>query len=70
METNLDERLQRIESALVHLEHQYDQLNEIVVSQGKQLTRFRATVERVDQALHGMEIEKISSNNQKPPHYQ
>ncbi len=70
MDTNLDERLQRIETAMAHLEHQYDQLNEIVVAQNKDLSQLKTTVERVDQALHGMEIEKIRGNNAKPPHYQ
>lgn len=63
------DRVQRLEAALTHLERQYDELNAIVIRQDRQLTRLIATLERVDDAFQSMEMEKIRSNNPKPPHY-
>jgi uncharacterized coiled-coil protein SlyX len=63
------DRLQQLEAAVTHLERQYDELNAIVIRQDKQLTRLISMFERVDDAFQSMEMEKIRSNNAKPPHY-
>ena len=64
------ERLARIESALAHLERQYEQLNEVVVAQAKLLTKLQTHLQRVGQSVEGMELDRIKSTNPKPPHYQ
>lgn len=63
------ERLQKMESSLAHLEHQYDQLNQIVIRQEKVLSRLRTVVERVDGTLREFELNQVRDNNAKPPHY-
>ena len=63
------ERIANLEAALTHLERQYDQLNEIVIRQEKQLLRLSAVTERVDNTLHDMELDGMRSNNARPPHY-
>jgi uncharacterized coiled-coil protein SlyX len=65
-----DERLQKLESQLAFLERQYDQLNEVVIEQSRQLARLQTELGRASQTLGSLEIERIRSNNQKPPHYQ
>lgn len=69
MDENTEERLHRIESSLAHLEHQYDQLNQIVIQQEKLLGRLQSMVDRVDGTLREFELNQARDNNAKPPHY-
>jgi uncharacterized coiled-coil protein SlyX len=66
----LAERLQKIESSLAHLEHLYEQLNEVVLAQGKQLDKMGSQQQRLSQTVEGIELDRIRSLKQKPPHYQ
>lgn len=70
MDDELLQRLEKLESNLAHLEHQYDQLNQVVTEQGKQLARLTAQQLKVSQAVETMELERIKATNAKPPHYQ
>ena len=63
-------RTEKLESNLAHLEHQVEQLNGVVIEQGKLLERLKKDVQRQTRAMESLEIERIQSNNQKPPHYQ
>jgi uncharacterized coiled-coil protein SlyX len=69
MDKELSERLEKLESHLAHLEHQYDQLNQVVLEQGRQLTKFQLLQQRVSQTVESIELERIKSTNPKPPHY-
>jgi len=70
MDKDLAARLEKVESHLAHLEHQYDQLNRVVVEQSKQLTRLQAQQQKVSESVETIELERIKSTNSKPPHYQ
>jgi uncharacterized coiled-coil protein SlyX len=63
-------RTEKLESNLAHLEHQVEQLNAVVIEQGKLLDRLKKEVLRQSRAMETLELERIQSNNQKPPHYQ
>ena len=63
-------RLEKIESALAHLERQHEELNGVVVEQSRIITRLQKELGRATQALESAELERIRANNQKPPHYQ
>ncbi|MEY4916263.1 MAG: SlyX [Verrucomicrobiota bacterium] len=63
-------RIGKIESNLAHLEHQVEQLNGVVIEQGKLLERMKKEVLRQSAAMETIEMDHIKSNNQKPPHYQ
>jgi uncharacterized coiled-coil protein SlyX len=63
-------RIEKLESQLAFLERQYDQLNEVVVEQSRQLTRLQTELARATQTLTGIELDRVRANNQKPPHYQ
>ena len=63
-------RFEKLESNLAHLEHQVEQLNAVVVEQVKLLERLKKEVQRQSHAMQTLELERIQSNNQKPPHYQ
>ena len=62
-------RLEKLESHVAHLEHQVEQLNDVVIEQGKLLDRLKKEVQRQSSAMETMELERINTNVQKPPHY-
>jgi uncharacterized coiled-coil protein SlyX len=53
-----------------HLEHQQEELNQVVVEQARLIGRLQKEVARASDAMEGQELERIRANNQKPPHYQ
>ncbi len=64
------QRIDKLESHLAHLEHQVEQLNEVVIEQGKLLDRLKKETQRQSAIMQTLELERIQSNVQKPPHYQ
>lgn len=70
MDTTVVTRLQKLESALAHMEYQHEQLNQVVVEQARILARLQKEISRASEAMENQELERIRSNNQKPPHYQ
>jgi uncharacterized coiled-coil protein SlyX len=69
MDAESDTRLEQVESTLAHLEHQYDQLNQIVIRQEKQIAKLLSVIDRVDNTLRDFEINQVRDNNPRPPHY-
>jgi len=63
------ERFARLESHIAHLEHQVEQLNEVVIAQGKTLDRLVKQVQMQARAFETAELERAKANNPKPPHY-
>jgi uncharacterized coiled-coil protein SlyX len=63
-------RLGQLEANAAHLEHQVEQLNAVVIEQGRLLERLKKEVQRQTRTMETLELERIQSNNQKPPHYQ
>jgi uncharacterized coiled-coil protein SlyX len=70
MDTTLAERLEKAEAAVAHLERLCEQLNQVVVEQGRTLTRLLAQQKQVSSTITTMELERIHATNPKPPHYQ
>ncbi len=65
-----EERFQKLEAHIAELEHLVDQLNQVVVEQGKQLRRLAAQHESISETMTTLELDRIRSVNTKPPHYQ
>ena len=63
-------RIDKLESHIAHLEHQVEQLNGVIIEQGKLLERLKREVQRQSNAMQTMELDRIKANIQKPPHYQ
>ena len=63
-------RMEKLESNLAHLEHGVEEMNRVLIEQGKLLERLKKEVQRQNTAMQTLELERIQSNNQKPPHYQ
>ena len=70
MNDDISTRLGRIESHLAHLEHQVDEMNDVIVAQDKLLERLKKEIQRQSTAMESLELERIKANNAKPPHYQ
>ena len=64
------QRMDKVESQLAHLEHQVEQLNGVVIEQGKLLDWLRKETKRQSGAMQTLELERMKSNMLKPPHYQ
>ena len=63
-------RFSKMESNLAHLEHQVEQLNGVIIAQGKLLERMKKEVSRQSSAMESLELERIKGNITKPTHYQ
>ncbi len=70
MEPELAERLKVLESHLAQLEHQHDQLNQVVVEQADAIRRLQQLGQKLAASVESTELQRIKENNQKPPHYQ
>ena len=68
MDKALALRLEKIESHLTHLEEQFDQLNQVVIEQGKQLSRMQIHLRRVSSTLEAEELDRVKSTQSRPPH--
>ena len=62
-------RLGQIESHLAHLEHAVEQMNEVLLAHDKLLERLKKEVQRQASAFETLELERMKSNNSRPPHY-
>jgi SlyX protein len=62
MADETSERFDRLEAHLAHLEHQVEQLNGVVIEQGKLLDRLKKEVHRQSSAMQTLELERIKSN--------
>ena len=68
MEPAWSQNLERLEAHVAHLERQYDELNEVVIQQGRELIRLRQQLQRVASSVEGMELDRVKAHNPKPPH--
>ena len=64
------QRLELVEANLAHLEHQVEQLNGVLIQQGRTVDLLKKQVQRQSEVLESMELERIKANQTKPPHYQ
>ena len=70
MNDELSERLAKIESHAAHLERQYEELNLMVIAQGKVIKKLLSAQQRMAKTVETTELERIKGVNPKPPHYQ
>ena len=69
MPDKTSQRLQKIEAHVAHLEHQVDQLNQVIIEQGKAIETLKRQAQRQASTLESIELDRIKSTNPKPPHY-
>ena len=69
MNNDAGDHLVRIEATIAHLEHQVEQLNGVIIEQGKELEQLKRLVHRQAQTLESIELERVKATNPKPPHY-
>lgn len=70
MNDDSSERLERIESNLAHLERQVEELNQIIIEQGRTIRRLTTQQQRLSESVENAELDRIRATNPKPPHYQ
>jgi uncharacterized coiled-coil protein SlyX len=69
MNDEILQRFEQLEASVAHLEHQVEQLNEVVTGQTKLVELLKKQVQRQSSALETMELESIKANNARPPHH-
>lgn len=69
MNEEISQRLERVEAHVAHLERQVEQLNEVVIEQGKLVDRLKKEVQRQSATMETLELERMKATNPKPPHY-
>jgi uncharacterized coiled-coil protein SlyX len=69
MTDEITQRFEKLEANIAHLEHQVEQLNEVLVDQSKLVERLKKEVQRQSATMETMELERIKANNPKPPHH-
>ena len=62
-------RMEKLESHLAHLEHVIEQLNGVVIEQGKVLEGLRKETQRQASIMQALDLERMNPD-EKPPHYQ
>ena len=62
-------RLERIEAHVTHLEHQVEQLNGVLIEQGRLVEQLKRQAQRQSATLEAIEMDRIKATNPKPPHY-
>ena len=70
MNEEISKRLEQIEANAAHLEHQVEQLNAVVIGQGRLLEQLKKLTQRQSTTLEAIESERIRDTSSKPPHYQ
>jgi SlyX protein len=69
MSEDTSERFAKLESHLAHLEHQVEELNGVVIEQGRVIDRLRKQVQVQARAMETAVVEQVKANNPKPPHH-
>jgi uncharacterized coiled-coil protein SlyX len=70
MSEEISQRFEKLEANVAHLEHQVEQLNEVLIEQSKLVERLKKEVQRQSATMETMELERIKANVTRPPHYQ
>ena len=68
----LRERVTQLETLLTHLQHDFQQLNEVVLQQQDRFTAIERQLVRLEQQLRTISeapTEAIDPLDEKPPHY-
>lgn len=69
MDSEITQRLERLETHVAHLEHQVEQLNQVIIEQGRLLEHLKKTTQRQATTLETLELDRIKANNPRPPHH-
>jgi Uncharacterized protein conserved in bacteria len=70
MENEVHQRLEKLESHLMHLERLCDQLNQVILEQGREITKLIAQQKKMADTVENIELDRIKATHTKPPHYQ
>lgn len=70
-DNDLNERLQRIESAVAHLQHDVEGLNAALSGYFRRLAEFDARFTRIEHEIEaaGQMPDRIDPEHERPPHY-
>ncbi len=62
--------METLEIKIAHLEYLCDQLNMVIIDQGKRLARLENELRGITSSVEEIEMERVRNTNVKPPNYQ
>ncbi len=69
MSPDPEQRLERLEAHLAHVERQNEDLNEVLIEQGKSLARLQVQIRRIAESVERAELDRVRSTQTRPPHH-
>ena len=69
MSDNSPDRLDRIEFHLAHLENQVEELNQVLIEQGRLVEAMRKQLRRQAETIENFELDRVKATSAKPPHH-
>lgn len=70
MSDEIESRVEKLEVHVTELERQMEQLNEVIIAQGRAVEKAMTQLRRIVETVENQELERIKDTNPKPPHYQ
>ena len=67
-DADADARFVKLESHVAELERMVEELNKVVIDQGKRLQRLLNQHQEVANTVESIEMDRIRATNPKPPH--
>lgn len=64
-----NERFDKLEAHIAHLERTVDELNQVVIEQARTLRHLQTNQMRLGSTMESLELDRIRSSNARPPHY-
>ena len=65
----LQQRLERLEASVAHQERLSDELNAVIIEQGKLIARLQKRLELLGETIETQELDRVRNTQQKPPHW-
>lgn len=70
-EQNLSEKVVSLETTLMHLQHEFEQLNSVVLQQQREIDAIKLKMQGLSDKVVELELpaEQSDMTGEKPPHY-
>lgn len=68
MNDSVEDRLHAIERHLSHVERQNEELNAVVIEQGRTLAKLQTALRRLSETIETAELDRLHADHRKPPH--
>jgi len=68
MNNEIEKRLVTLEISMAHIEKQFDELNQVIISQGRLINKLQSSQQELLDHNHRKMLEEMKGQIKKPPH--